>query len=93
MTWQKWTTTEQEDWLKGQIAAFIETQVNKTTASAFFPETLKDWRKAWPTPEPTPEEAATLKIPGEVTKKKRAKDNEVSQLVRCTHDRRDSPHA
>ena len=93
MMQQKWTTTEQEDWLKGWLAAFIEAQVNKTMASTFFPETLKDWRKAWPTPEPTPEEAATFKSPEEAKKKKRTKDNEVSQLVRCTHDRRDSPHA
>lgn len=55
MTCRKWTTTDQEEWLKSQLAEFSDAQVNKMT-SKFFPAVLKEWRKSWPTPDPTPEE-------------------------------------
>jgi hypothetical protein len=56
MTRRKWTTPDQEEWLKSRIAGFSDVQVNKTTSKDFFPVVFKEWRKPWPTPDPTPEE-------------------------------------
>jgi hypothetical protein len=55
MTRRKWTTADQEEWLKSRLAGFSDAQVNKTTKE-FFPVVFKEWRKPWPTPDPTPEE-------------------------------------
>ena len=56
MTRRKWTTPDQEDFLKSHLAGFGDAQVNKTTSKEFFPVIYKEWRKVWPTPNPTPEE-------------------------------------
>ena len=56
MTCRKWTTPDQEDWLKSHLAGFSDAQVNKTTSKEFFPVVFKEWRKSWPTPDPSPEE-------------------------------------
>ena len=55
MTRVKWTTTDQEDWLKSRIAGFSDAQVEKTTNKEFFPAVFKAWRESWP-PNPSPEE-------------------------------------
>ena len=56
MTCHKWTTPDQEDFLKSHLAGFSDAQVNKMTSKEFFPVIYKEWRKAWPTPDLTPEE-------------------------------------
>jgi hypothetical protein len=56
MTRKKWTTSDQEDWLKSRLAGFSDAQDNKTTSKEFFPAALKEWKKYWPTPDPSPEE-------------------------------------
>jgi hypothetical protein len=56
MTRRKWTTPDQEEWLNSRIAGFSDAQVNKTTSKDFFPVVFKEWRKQWPTPDPTPKE-------------------------------------
>jgi len=54
----KWTTTEQENWLKQRLQLFKDTQTTKTTASQFFPEVHKEWRKSWPVQPPTVDDIA-----------------------------------
>ena len=76
---RKWTTPEQEEWLKDRLATFIDAQVNKSTTSTFFPEVIRDWREKWPISEPTAEEIANATSPEVATKKKQNKDEEVGQ--------------
>lgn len=83
MTRQKWTTANQEEWLKSHISKFSDAQVNKTTTKEFFPELLKEWRDAWPCPGPTPEEIAQAGSIEKATQKKRSKESTVRQLTRC----------
>ena len=77
MARRKWTTTDQEDWLKSHLAGFSDAQVNKTTSKEFFPAVLKDWRKAWPTPVPTPEEITQAGSLEKATHKKRSDEDAV----------------
>ena len=83
MTRRKWTSGNQEEWLKSRIARFINVQVNKTTTKEFFPEILKEWREAWPCPGPTLEEIAQAGSVEKATQKKRSEENAVRQLIRC----------
>ena len=53
---KKWTTPEQEAWLKDRMPTFIATQKTRTSVSAFYPELHKEWRKNWPDPQPTEKE-------------------------------------
>lgn len=59
MTRQKWTADDQEEWLKSRLAGFSDAQVNKATSKDFFPVVFKEWRKLWPTPDPTLKEITT----------------------------------
>jgi hypothetical protein len=77
MTRRKWTTDNQEEWLKSHLARFSDAQANKTTTKEFFPEILKEWREAWPCPEPTPEEIAQAGTAEKATQKKRSNENTV----------------
>jgi hypothetical protein len=77
MTRRKWTTTDQEEWLKSYLADFGNAQANKTTTKQFFPEILKEWRNAWPTPGPTPEEIRQAESVEKATQKKRAEEDAV----------------
>lgn len=52
----KWTTDDQEEWLKSRLAGFGDAQANKTTTKNFFPAVIKEWTKQWPTPDPSPKE-------------------------------------
>lgn len=79
MTRQKWTTEEQGDWLKGQLAAFVDSQVNKTTTTTFFPHVIKEWRKQWPLGEPTANEVAGATSLEDTIKKKQTKDDNVRE--------------
>ena len=73
MTRHKWTTPDQEDWLKSHLAGFGDAQVNKTTSKDFFSVIFKEWRKAWPTPDPTPEEITESGNMEKATLKKKMK--------------------
>jgi len=72
MTRRKWTTTNQEDWLKERLAEFSNAQVNKTTSKEFFLMVLKEWRNTWPTPDATPEEVTQAGSVEKAAQKKRA---------------------
>jgi hypothetical protein len=72
MTRRKWTTTDQEEWLKSYLAGFSDAQANKTTSKEFYPAILKEWRKAWPTPDPTLEEITQAGNAEKATQKKKA---------------------
>ena len=79
MTRRKWTSDEQEDWLKAWLSSFMEAQAKRTTTSEFFPKTLAEWRKAWPVPEPTADELAKANNVEDALKKKRSRDEDVRQ--------------
>ena len=55
MTRMKWTSTDQEEWLKSWIAGFSDAQADKTTSKVFFLAVFKEWRQSW-APDPSPEE-------------------------------------
>ena len=74
MTHRKWTTTNQEDWLKEDLVEFSNAQVNKTTSKEFFPMVLKEWRNVWPTSDATPEEVTQARSIEKAAQKKRAKE-------------------
>jgi hypothetical protein len=73
MTRRKWTTPDQEGWLKSRLADFSDAQVNKTTTKSFFPAVYKEWRKSWATPDPSPDEITEA---GNVEKATLKKKNE-----------------
>jgi hypothetical protein len=77
MTRRKWTTTDQEEWLKLRLAGFSDAQVNKTTSKEFFPAVFKEWRNTWPIPSPTPEEITKAGNAEKATQKKRAEEDAV----------------
>lgn len=77
MTRRKWTLTDQEDWLKTHLAGFSTAQVNKTTSKEFYPMVLKEWKKAWPTSDATPEEVAKAGSAEKATQKKRAEEDAI----------------
>ena len=81
MTRRKWTTPNQEEWLKSRLARFTDAQVNKTTTKEFFPEILKDWRKAWPCSEPTTEEITQAGSAEKASQKKKSEENTVRLLI------------
>lgn len=83
MTRRKWTSADQEEWLKARIARFSDAQVNKTTTKEFFPEILKEWREAWPCPGPTPVEIAQAGSVEKAIQKRRSQEITVCQLTRC----------
>ena len=56
MTHCQWTMPEQADWLKEHLAAFIDSQANKTTKKEFFPQVIKEWRVLWPLAQLTVDE-------------------------------------
>ena len=73
MTRRQWTTPEQADWLKEQLATFIDSQVNKTTTKEFFPQVIEDWRQLWPLAQPTADKIAEAKNVEDAVKKKKPK--------------------
>lgn len=81
MTRRKWTSPDQEEWLKSRIAKFTDAQVNKTTTKEFFPEIFKEWREEWPCPGPSPEEIAQAGSVEKATQKKRSEENSVGQIT------------
>jgi hypothetical protein len=52
---KRWTTPEQQAWLEGHVAAFVQAQQEKTTGT-FFKDTYSQWYKRWPTAAPTEDE-------------------------------------
>ena len=74
MTHRKWTTTNQEDWLKECLVEFSNAQVNKTTSKEFFLTVLKEWRNIWPTPDGTLEEVTQAGSVDKAAQKKRAEE-------------------
>jgi len=85
MTHRKWTSDDQEEWLKARLSLFTEAQAQKTTTSEFFPKVLTEWRKAWPVPEPTADEIAQAKNVEDAIKKKRTRDDDVRQYPSVIH--------
>lgn len=85
MTRRKWTTTNQEEWLKSRLAEFSDAQANKTTTKQFFPAIFKAWRNEWPTPAPTPEEITQAETVEKATQKKRAEEDAVCHFTMCQH--------
>ncbi|KIJ90796.1 hypothetical protein K443DRAFT_116087 [Laccaria amethystina LaAM-08-1] len=76
MTRRQWTTPEQADWLKERLAAFVDSQANRTTMKEFFPQILKDWRILWPLAQPTADEIAKANNVEDAVKNKKIKDDE-----------------
>ena len=85
MTRRKWTTSDQEEWLKTRLPEFSDAQANKTTSKEFFPTVLRDWRNLWPTPTPTPEEVTQAGNVEKATQKKKADEDTVHQSSHCLH--------
>jgi hypothetical protein len=77
MTRRKWTTTNQEEWLKSHLGEFSDAQANKNTSKEFFPAIFKEWRNAWPTPDPTPEEITKAGNVEKGKQKKKAEEDAV----------------
>jgi hypothetical protein len=77
MTRRKWTTPEQEEWMKSRLAGFCNAQVNKTTSKDFFPIVFKEWRRTWATPDPTPEEISEVGSVKKATQKKKKEEEAV----------------
>ena len=90
MTRRKWTTTEQEEWLKSHLAEFGEAQAKKTS-KMFFPMVLKEWKTQWPTPDPTAEEITRAGNVEKATNKKRADEENVRDLPHAYTLRMDLP--
>lgn len=80
MTRRKWTTPNQEEWLKSHLADFSNAQANRTT-SEFFAPIFKEWRNAWPTPDPTPDDIRQSGNVEKATHKKRAEEEVVSLIT------------
>lgn len=53
----KWTTEEQEDWLKDRCDAFKEAE-NNGTRKSFYKETYAAWLLKWQNPEPSAKQIA-----------------------------------
>jgi hypothetical protein len=53
----KWTSEEQEDWLKDRYDAFRKAEENDTRKS-FYKETYSAWLAKWPNPEPSAKQIA-----------------------------------
>lgn len=53
----KWTTNEQEEWLKDRCEAFKEAE-EKDTRKSFYKQTYAAWLIKWPNPEPDAMESA-----------------------------------
>ena len=68
---------EQADWLKEHLAAFVNSQANKTTTKEFFPQVIKEYRGLWPLAEPTADEITKANNAEDAVKKKKNKDDEV----------------
>jgi hypothetical protein len=81
MTRRKWTSSDQEEWLKSRLAGFSDAQVNKTTTREFFPAVFKEWRKAWATPDPSPEEITEAGNIEKATVKKKTEEENVRQYA------------
>jgi hypothetical protein len=81
MTRRKWTTSNQEDWLKSRLAGFSDAQANKTTSKEFFPLVFKEWRNLWPTPDPTPEDVTIAGTAEKAAHKKRTEEDAVRLLI------------
>ncbi|KIL55651.1 hypothetical protein M378DRAFT_90593 [Amanita muscaria Koide BX008] len=54
MTRQRWTSTEQRDWLEALIPEFLEAQEKQATGP-FYAKVYEDWAKTFPHPLPTAE--------------------------------------
>jgi hypothetical protein len=80
MTRKAWTTEPQKRWLEGQLAAFREAQHAKTTATVFFPQTLKAFKEQWPVDPPT-EVAGADSIEMTAAKMNKALNNVSKQLT------------
>ena len=85
MTRRKWTTPDQEEWLKSRLAGFSDAQVNKITTKEFFPVVFKEWRKSWPTPDPSPEEITDAGSVEKGTVKKKTEEEAVRYFTGCLH--------
>ena len=55
MTRKKWTTPDQENWLRARCEAFAKAEVNNER-KAFYKELLKCWLEKWPNPDPSLEQ-------------------------------------
>ena len=67
-------TTQQKEWLNSHLAEFSDAQADHTLKE-FYSAILEEWRNAWPTPDPTPEEIMQAATVEEATHKKRAEEN------------------
>jgi hypothetical protein len=82
MTRKAWTTEPQKRWLEARLAAFREAQHAKTTASVFFPQTLKAFKEQWPAVDtPTEEVAGTGSIQTAAAKMNKALNNVSKQQL------------
>jgi len=52
MTRKKWTTPEQEDWLKAHCKGFAEAEETNATRT-FYQTIVSSWLEKWPNPAPT----------------------------------------
>ena len=68
---------EQGGWLKEHLAAFVNSQENKTTTKEFFPQVIKEYRGLQLLAQLTADEIAKANNVEDTVKKKKNKDDEV----------------
>ena len=80
MTRKTWTTTEQEEWLKSQIQAFLKAHQNNTLKT-FFPPIIKEFRDKWPVDPLSDQEIEASTSVEQAKKEKRDKYDKVNLLL------------
>jgi hypothetical protein len=83
----QWTTKPQSDWLTARLGDFVAAQgtKSKSTMTHFFGPVYADWFKAFPSPDPTPEQLEKAKGDMDVAKATITKDTKSVSVDRCIY--------
>ena len=76
---RKWTTTEQEEWLRSHLAGYSDARdaQDDDTSKELLSVILEEWRNKWPTPSPSLDEIVQAGTVEKALQKKKAKENVV----------------
>ena len=85
MTCKKWTTNDQEMWLKAHCDDFAKAEAINNTKS-FFNEVNNAWHKKWPNPEPTNDDISKAGNCKQAVKLKCEWQRRYVCSRHCTHD-------
>jgi hypothetical protein len=81
----QWTTKPQSDWLTAHLGDFVMAQGKRSTMAHFFGPVYADWFKAFPSPDPTPEQLNEAKGDVDVAKATVMKDIKSVSVDRCIY--------